>query len=540
MSNVEKGNKGLLITIAILSILLIVGILTGVMFLKVEAENKEMLNNPNIYNNVFIQGINVSNMSKEEARIALESDNLDEKITLNYKEKQYVFNKSDFGVSLNKEQAITEAYNVGRTGSEKERIKAIKSLEENKEDIPISKVIEEEKAKEKLTEICKEIEIEPKNATLKRENGSFVVLDGNNGLKVDFETTYQQLEKALITRGDANIEIIAKETEPQYKASDLSKVQDNLGTFSTKYTNKGGSDNNRIINMEIAASRIDGTILYPGEVFSTNEKFGETTKANGYKPAPTILNGKFVDEYGGGVCQISSTLYNAVLYSEVDVVERQNHSLKVGYLDYGYDATLAGDYIDFKFKNSTNYPIYIESYVTDNEVVCSIYGYDERPDNRSLKFENALVEVIEPGPRVVKETEELKEGEEKVEVKPLKGYKYKLYKLVYVDGKLTEKLLVNNSYYKPRAEEVLVGTNKDKAQEVANIDGETITSIDDSTIIEENTENKTEPIITEETIETTNSTEDTISTDLTQSTTDVIETNQETSLENTEQIENTN
>lgn len=533
MSNVEKGKKGLLITIGILSILLVVGIIAGIMFIKVEAENKEMLNNPNIYNNVFIRGLNVSNMSKEQASVVLQNANLDEKITLSYKEKQYIFNKSDFGVTLNKEQAITDAYNVGRVGSEKERLKKIKDLEVNREDIPIAKVIEDEKAKIKLTEICKEIEIEPKNATLKRENGKFVVLDGNNGLKVDFDSTYEQLESALITQGDTNIELMAKEIEPQYKASELSKVQHKLGTFSTKYANKGGRDSNRIINMQVAASRINGTILYPGEVFSTNKKFGATTKANGYKPAPTILNGKFIDEYGGGVCQISSTLYNAVLYSEVDIVERQNHSLKVGYLDYGYDATLAGDYIDFKFKNSTNYPIYIESYLTDNEVICSIYGYDERPDNRTLKFENALVEVIEPGPRVVKETNELKEGEEKVEVKPLKGYKYNLYKLVYVDGKLAEKLLVNNSYYKPRAEEVLVGNKKDDAKEVANINGETITNTE-STTIEENIESQTEHITTEQTLETTISIEDTTNTPSTEITTDVIIVNESTSLESIE------
>ncbi len=289
--------------------------------------------------------------------------------------------------------------------------------------------------------------------------------------------------------GDTNISIIANETNPKYSAQDLNKIQDILGSFSTKYTNKGGSDNGRITNMKVASQRINGTILYPGEVFSTNKKFGATTKENGYKPAPTILNGKFIDEYGGGVCQVSSTLYNAVLYSELEIIERQNHSLKVGYLDYGYDATLAGDYIDFKFKNSTSYPIYIESYLTENEVICNIYGYEQRPNNRNIKFENALIEVIEPSPKVVKETDDLPEGEEKVEVKALKGYKYKLYKLVYIDNKLKEKILVNNSYYKPRAEEVLIGTKK--IEEVINIEDETISKYtNDNNVI-----NSTEPII---------------------------------------------
>ncbi len=512
----EKKSKNILLSIIILlSIVLVVFIVSGIMFFKVEAENKELLNNPNIYNNIFIQDINVSNMSKEEAKNILNNVKLDEQITLAYKDKQYTYNKSEFGVTLNKDKALENAYNIGRTGSEKERINTIKALEKNNQKIDFEKNVDEQVAKSKLEELTKEINVEPKNATLEKKDGKFIVKDGNNGLKVDFEQTYANLIDALKLEGNQNIEIIVTEIEPQYKSQDLNKVQHNLGSFSTKYTNRGGTDNNRIINMKVAAERVNGTILYPGEIFSTNQKFGATTKANGYKPAPTIVNGKFVDEYGGGVCQISSTLYNAVLYSEIDVVERQNHSLKVGYLDYSYDATLAGDYIDFKFKNSTNYPIYIESYVTDNEVICNIYGYEERPTNRKVKFENVLVEVIEPGPKVIKETEELPEGEEKVVVKPLKGYKYKLYKLVYVDDKLQEKVLVNNSYYKPRAEEVLVGTKK--VEQVINIDSETISTNENA---QESQTQQTSLTTQEQTIET-----------ITEATT-ITETTQEDVIEN--------
>ena len=309
-----------------------------------------------------------------------------------------------------------------------------------------------------------------------------------------------------MSQGDTTVDIVMNKTNPKYKTEDLSNIKDELGSFSTKFTNKGGKDTNRITNMKVAASRINGTILYPGEVFSTNKKFGATTKANGYKPAPIILNGKFVDEYGGGVCQISSTLYNAVLYSELDIVERQNHSLKVGYLDYGYDATLAGDYIDLKFKNTTNYPIYIDARFTENEFICTIYGYDERPKNREIKLENALIEVIEPSPKIIKETDELPEGEEKTVVKPLKGYKYKLYKLIYEDGKLKEKVLVNNSYYKPRAEEVLVGTKKvaDVVKQNEKPLQETTKAIEtNETTTEEknNSQQSTEDVVVEETLD---------------------------------------
>ncbi|MDE6182567.1 MAG: VanW family protein, partial [Eubacteriales bacterium] len=334
-------------------------------------------------------------------------------------------------------------------------------------------------------------------------------------------------------KGDLYLQIQLDTVEPK-GTEDLKMIKNKLGGFTTNYT--GASTEGRVINMKIAASKINGTILYPGEVFSTNEKFGPTTQANGYKPAKTIIDGKFVDEFGGGVCQISSTLYNAVLYSELEIVERRNHSLKVGYLDYGYDATLAGNYIDLKFKNSTKYPIYIESYLTNNQVICNIYGYDERPQNREIKFQNALVQKIEPGPRVVKETDTLPEGEEKVEVKPLTGYKYKLYKLVYQDGKLTDKILVNDSYYRPRAEEVLVGTNPNGANPANANNDETISTQTEATsikqeIITETTTQNTIENTTESIIETT--------TEITtiQTEENVIETESTENLETTQNAE---
>ncbi len=495
----NKSNKNILLyVIIILSIVLFISISIGSFVLLNKKKQTELLNNPNIYNNISIQGIDVSNMSKDEGFIALKDIFIDEKINLKYNDKEYVFNKIDFGLTLDKEKALKEAYDIGRVGTDKERLKTIKDLENNVKQISISRNINEEICKKKLKEISTNIDIQPQNAKIEKNNNTFLVIDEVSGLKVNIEKTYENLANALKAQGDTNIDIIVEEVKPKYTSKDLNKIQDKLGSFSTKYTNKGGKDTNRITNMKVAAIRINGTILYPGEVFSTNKKFGATTKANGYKPAPTILNGKFIDEYGGGVCQVSSTLYNAVLYSELDIVERQNHSLKVGYLDYGYDATLAGDYIDLKFKNTTNYPIYIEAYLTDNEFICNIYGYDERPKNRKLKLENALIDVIKPSPRVVKETDELLEGEEKVVVKPLNGYKYKLYKLVYVDDKLTEKVLVNNSYYKPRAEEVLVGTKK--VVDVAKTDQKPVIN-NTSNINEVSTEIITEEVIKEEIID---------------------------------------
>ena len=143
-----------------------------------------------------------------------------------------------------------------------------------------------------------------------------------------------------------------------------------IGNYSSQYK---GNDENRVQNLRNACSKINGVILYPGEEFSTNAHFNPCTEENGWALAGTIVKGKIEDSVGGGMCQVSSALYDAVLYAELEVTERHNHSMKVGYSPYAFDATLAGDYKDFKFKNNTNKAVYIESYLTSSNVVVNLY-----------------------------------------------------------------------------------------------------------------------------------------------------------------------
>lgn len=451
-------NKNIIRIFMFLSLSLVIVIIAIVGFLNYTSNIKKILNQRMIYNNIYVNGINIGNMSKEDAKSNLDRTiKLDENITLFYMDKEYTYKKYDFGVEYDIQNAVDSAYSIGRIGAVNERYKIIKSLNNIPKSIKLLKNIDEQLVKDKLEDIFIYINVEPQNASLEKTEDGFNVIEGKNGIQVNSEKTYDRVLFGLNSDGDSFVEIIVDSIEPEYNSKDLDKIKDKIGSYSTKYNNIRG-DEGRVTNMKVAASNINGTILYPGEIFSTNKKFGETTKNNGYKLAPTILNGKLIDSYGGGVCQISSTLYNAVLYAELEIVERQNHSLKVGYLDYGYDATLAGNYIDFKFRNSTDYPIYVESYLTDNQVICNIYGYERRPINREIKFENVLIEVIEPSPKVIRYSNELSLGQEKVEVTSLKGYKYKVYKLIYEDGNLIDKIFINNSYYKPRPEEVVVGT----------------------------------------------------------------------------------
>jgi len=182
------------------------------------------------------------------------------------------------------------------------------------------------------------------------------------------------------------------------------------------------------------------------------------TYENGYRMAPVILDGKLEDGMGGGVCQVSSTLYNALLYSELEIVERRNHSLKVGYAEYGFDATLVEGVIDLQFKNDTKYPVFIESYLEDRKIVVNIYGHEVHPPGRSLKFFNELAEVVPPAEELIIEDENMPEGEAVIITAARNGYRYNVYKIIYEDEKEIGRELVNRSYYRPTRGEKRIGT----------------------------------------------------------------------------------
>ncbi|MBQ8300746.1 MAG: VanW family protein, partial [Clostridia bacterium] len=146
---------------------------------------------------------------------------------------------------------------------------------------------------------------------------------------------------------------------------------DTLASYSTSY---GGSTSNRCANVARAASLINGKVLAPGEVFSFNDTVGKRTTANGFYTAKEYINGKSVDGIGGGTCQVSSTLYSAVLYADMNIVERLNHMMSVGYIPLGQDATVSDSGVDFKFRNSSDYPVKISAYTNGSTITISIIG----------------------------------------------------------------------------------------------------------------------------------------------------------------------
>ena len=185
---------------------------------------------------------------------------------------------------------------------------------------------------------------------------------------------------------------------PDFTKEELAKVKDLLGSYTTNYSTSSAG---RCANISVAAGKINGTVLYPGEEFSVGQTIGPLTAAGGYELAGAYENGQTVQSYGGGVCQVSTTLYNAVLKAELEVTQRSNHSMIVTYVKPSMDAAIAGDYKDLKFVNNLDAPIYIEGYTVGKDIYFNIYGQETRPSNRKVTYESEVVSEEDPGTQFV-------------------------------------------------------------------------------------------------------------------------------------------
>lgn len=422
-------------------------------------------NSGTIYAGVYIDDVYVGGLTKDEALTEYESyikgiDNL--KLTFTTGVGSFSTTFKDIGIEVSAEDAVEEALGYGRKGNILCRYKEITGLESDNAILIPEKTINETKLKEVIEEKSAEIVTEPKNASISRVDGEFVVEEGVVGTAVKIDETVKEVEDVLAEvwkQKDIKLQAVVEETQPQYTTDDFEKIDSILGQKQTEYSSWNTS---RSQNLATGASKISGTVLMPGEQFSVYNTVAPFTEENGYANAGQYVNDELVDGLGGGICQVSTTLYNAVLQAELQVDERYPHSLTVSYVPLGMDAAIAGDYMDFKFTNSTEYPIYIDGYAGGGYISFAIYGHETRPSNRSISYESKTMETYEPDdPEEIKD-DTLEEGKTVTETAAHTGYYVEVYKHVYVDGAETECNLIphGRSKYNATKATIRVGTKK--------------------------------------------------------------------------------
>ena len=269
---------------------------------------------------------------------------------------------------------------------------------------------------------------------------------GTDGYTLNVDASAASLEDAVDswTGGDITVDMTYDTASPQVSAKALSNITSVLGTATTDYS---ASTAARAVNVENGCRLISGSLVWPGDEFSVTQAVTPFTAENGYELAPSYEENHVVDSYGGGICQVSTTLYNAVLKAELDVTARSNHTMIVGYVDPSKDAAIAEGIMDMAFVNNTDSPVYIYGYCWGGTITFTIYGHETRPSNRSIEFESKVTSQTDPtGTQLVADTSQTVGYVNQIQ-SPHTGYTAELWKNVYVDGVLTDSVQVNNSTY---------------------------------------------------------------------------------------------
>lgn len=302
-----------------------------------------------------------------------------------------------------------------------------------------------------VDKIHEEVYREPQDAYVTQDPfGVYVHVDG-----IDFNVDEV---KALVASEDKEYTIELTITEPEITTKELGEeaFPDIIGkTYKTTYS---AGDRNRNTNIELAAKHVNGIILMPGETFSYNGILGDTTADKGYKPAGAYLNGEVVQSYGGGICQVSSTIYNAVLYANLEITERYNHSFLSGYVPAGLDATVSYGTKDFKFTNNRDYPIKLVVTAGNGTISATVYGV-KQDDDVKVELQSVITSYISPKVKYEK-TDTLEEGKEKVKQAGSSGCKCTVYITKTRDGQQISREVLNNDVYSAKPKIILQGTKK--------------------------------------------------------------------------------
>lgn len=389
--------------------------------------------NPTILKGLSIGEVDVSEMTAEEASEAVNqylAERLDDEITFHMNGNTYSSKVESFGYSWANEEVVEEALNYGKDGNIIRKYKQKCDLEYAPVSLTLETKVDEAAVGTILEANCSSYNQPVEEYGITTQDGKPVVIGGRAGVTLDVEKSKVTVVDFLTkewTGGAGDVELDVVIEMPQTKKEDLEKITDVLGAGSTTY---GNSSSNRKKNIENGTSKVHGTILYPGESFSMLDACVPFTAANGYEPAGSYESGTVVDSYGGGICQVSTTLYLAVMRSELQIDRRSNHSMLVSYVKPSMDAAIAEGLKDFVFTNNTDAPIYIEGTTDGWEVAFTIYGQDTRPDNREVRFVSETLPNDDPA----------------VELKA------KLWKIVTVDGEETKTEFNKSTYYKKKEE----------------------------------------------------------------------------------------
>jgi vancomycin resistance protein YoaR len=423
---------------------------------------RDYLKQDMIYQGVFVDGLHVGGMTVAQADEALRQNQASKanafSLSINIGNKSWVLDNSNVPATRYLDNVLKQAYAVGRQNTTaiigtnmtpfRERVDTMLSALDHYVYLKSNSTYDHDAVLAKIKEIAAYVTRDPVDSqilTFDPNTRTFTFSDEQAGVTIDTDALYQQ----VIAKLDQGVTGETVTVSPQLITPAVTKT-DMMNNFKlvSAFTTETTSDKNRNNNISLACQAINGKVLMPGETFSFNQTTGERTLDKGYKEAGAIAGGQLIEDVGGGICQVSSTLFNAVVRADLELVSRNPHAWPSSYVKIGEDATVDWPNLDFKFKNQKTTPVFILAYYKDRKCSAEIWGMT-LGTGITIDLESRTIRTIDP-PSEVKyvQNTELAVGESKEIVKARTGYVVDTYKVWFKDGVESKRSLLYTSTYK--------------------------------------------------------------------------------------------
>ena len=452
-----------------------------------EVRADEMISSPDVVEGVvFVEDVCVTGMTLEEVEQVIADKFFgfsESQIVINVRGNPVAVPASAFGLYYANTDLASYILKLQGRGNIWQRYKMERYVQDNGGLVfVLDLAVSEENVRNVILNQCSTLDIPRVDMRIERdEEGAFYATEKVNGIYTDVDTTTANLCHYMNEEwhGGAGLINAVLIEDPAAGDPDAVALMDSiLGSGVTKFQ-VDEKNQYRNTNIAVATSKLNGSIVYPGEEFSTITPMMPFTEAEGYVRAPAYEQGEVVDDIGGGICQVSTTLYRAVLEAELEVVERNQHSMIVGYVDPSMDATISEGEKDFRFINNTDAPIFIEGYIVGDQLYFNIYGHETRPPERTIAFESEVTHFVpfenkfELDPDLDFGSIHYTDGHSEVDATA--------YKLVYVNGELESREPLTTSNYQRGDSVCYVGT-KGASDEVVAALSQAVASADQETI----------------------------------------------------------
>lgn len=419
--------------------------------LKQTQEYDEIVNSKYFLEGVTVEGVAIGGKTMSEAEAMLKeliaSKALSGKLPLTLNDQTYYFDLSTVPVTTNLADVLAQAFQLARSGNVEDVLTEAANIRTNGKAFTLTLQYDFSSISAQVAALAAEIDQPASSATfdkIDKDAHTVTIAQGTSGIAVDQQALVQSITTALMG-GDYTTPIAI----PLQASPSISPDAQVTFLSTSAETSFSGSSSNRIYNIQKGADLMNGYVLKPGETFSTNGVLGTRTLANGWKMANAYVSGTTEEQAGGGVCQLSSTLYNAVVKADLEIVSRRNHSMPVSYMRKGLDATInsVGNIIDFKFKNNTDSDVVIFAWTSGKTLHFKLYRCEFATDEYDeIRLTSEKIDTIYPSGEMVEELDPtLPVGSEEIVVERKNGERWQSYKNYYKDGKLvkTEKLAVS-------------------------------------------------------------------------------------------------